>query len=158
MTPEPVRLDPVAVQRLAPETWRALIAISTAAKKSGLGDELIELVKLRASLLNGCHYCIAMHTGISRGLGVSEQRIQAVEHWRDSDLFSPRERAAFAWTDGLTHLAKGGVPNSVYREASEAFSETDLAALTSVVVSINAWNRIALAYGFQPETEAGGRR
>nr|WP_224361366.1 carboxymuconolactone decarboxylase family protein [Hyalangium versicolor] len=158
MTTESVRLDPPAFRNLVPETWRALVAISTSLKQSGLGDELIEFVKIRASLLNGCQFCIALHTDDARKLGIPEQRIQALEHWRDSPLFQPRERAALAWTDALTHLSKGDVPDAIYREVSGAFSEAELAALTAAVVVINSWNRIAMAYRFPPEAATGVRR
>lgn len=158
MTTESPRSDYPAFQRLAPETTRALLAISAATKQSGLGTELIGLVKVRASLLNGCPFCLAMHTHDARQQGVSEGRIEALRQWRDSTLFQPRERAALAWTDALTHLKDGDVPDAIYRDVSAAFSEEDLAALTSVVVTINAWNRIAIAYRFPSEAATGVRR
>ncbi len=99
-----------------------------------------------------------MHAGEAREFGVSEGRIEALDHWRDSPLFQPRERAALAWTDALTHVANGDVPDEIYRDVSSAFSGTDLAALSSVVVTINAWNRIAIAYRFPPAVDTGGRR
>ncbi|PTL80305.1 alkylhydroperoxidase [Vitiosangium sp. GDMCC 1.1324] len=158
MNTESTRIDLDAFQSLAPETWRSLIAISTAAGQSGLGAELIDFIKLRASRVNGCHFCIAMHTSAARKKGISEERLAALEHWRDSSLFTPRERAALAWTDALTRLTNGDVPDVLYREVSGLFSQADLAALTSVVVAINSWNRIALAYRFPPEALTAVRR
>ncbi|MGK3988041.1 carboxymuconolactone decarboxylase family protein [Sorangium sp. So ce136] len=156
MATEIPRLDYPGFRRIAPETERALLAISTAAKQSGLGDELIGLVKLRASLVNGCAFCVALHRRTARRLGIPGERLEALAGWRGSPLFTPRERAALAWTDALTQLSGGDVPDEVYSEVSAAFSDADLAALTSVVATINAWNRIAIAYRFPAEPDAEG--
>lgn len=157
MTHEPARLDFPTFRNLAPETVRALLAISAATNASPLGIELIELIKIRASLLNSCAFCLDMHTHEARKAGVTAERIEALAQWRDSALFSARERAALAWTEALTHLTGGDVPDKVYREAGSVFSAEELAALTSAVVTINAWNRIAIAYRFQPSSKVGSR-
>jgi AhpD family alkylhydroperoxidase len=157
MTHEPARLELDTFRSLAPETFRALLAISASTNSSPLGIELIKLATLRASRLNGCAFCLQMHTLEARKVGVTAERIEALGQWRDSPLFSARERAALAWTEALTHLSGGDVPDTVYREAASVFSAEELAALTSAVVTINAWNRISLAYRFQPSPDEGGR-
>ncbi|AUX40462.1 alkylhydroperoxidase [Sorangium cellulosum] len=156
MATEISRLDLAGFEHLAPETARALRAISAATKQSALGAELIELVKLRASLVNRCPFCVAMHRREARRLGISGERLEALARWRESPHFAPRERAALAWTDALTQLSDGDVPDEVHREVSAAFSGADLAALTSVVATINAWNRIAMAYRFPAAPDEGG--
>lgn len=156
MATETSRLDYERFRRLAPETDRALLAISAATKQSALGAELIGLVKLRASVVNRCSFCIALHRREARRLGISGERLEALARWRESPRFTPPERAALAWTDALTQLSDGDVPDEVYREASGSFSDADLAALTSVVATINAWNRIAVAYRFPAALDAEG--
>ncbi|WP_437816106.1 carboxymuconolactone decarboxylase family protein [Sorangium sp. So ce1078] len=156
MATETSRLDYAGFRRLAPEADRALLAISAATKQSALGAELIELVKLRASLVNRCSFCIALHQREARRLGISGERLAALARWREDPRFSPRERTALAWTDALTQLSDGDVPDEVHREASGSFSDADLAALTSIVATINAWNRIALAYRFPATRDAEG--
>lgn len=149
METEAARLDLPTFRQLAPETERALLAISAATRTSTLGPELAALVRVRASELNGCAFCTELHVREARAQGVSEARLEALHHWRDASLFGPRERAALAWTEALTHLVGGDVPDALYRDVTAVFSDAELAALTSVVVTINAWNRIALAYRFQ---------
>ncbi|WP_434048591.1 MULTISPECIES: carboxymuconolactone decarboxylase family protein [Sorangium] len=114
MATEISRLDHAGFRRLAPETDRALLAISAATKQRALGAELVELVKLRASLVNRCPFCVAMHRREARRLGISGERLEALARWRGSPHFSPRERAALAWTDALTQLADGGVPDGCW--------------------------------------------
>ncbi|XXY54652.1 carboxymuconolactone decarboxylase family protein [Sorangium sp. So ce269] len=158
MATEIPRLDFPAFQQLAPETVRALRAVSAATKQSALGAELIELVKIRASLVNRCPFCIALHRREARALGISAERLEALAGWRESPHFTKAERAALAWTDALTQLRDGDVRDAVYGEVSAAFSGEDLAALTSVVATINAWNRIAMGYRFPAEPDAEGGR
>ena len=112
----------------------------------GLEHPLLELVKLRASYMNGCAYCVDMHTKDARADGETEQRIYAVPVWRETPFFSPRERAALAWTEAVTELGPHGVPDEVYAEASAHFAPKELADLTLAVISINAWNRVAVPF------------
>jgi AhpD family alkylhydroperoxidase len=135
---------------LAPETTSALRAIGIAGG-SGLGPLLVEMVKLRASQINGCAFCLNMHYADARKRGETEERIQLLNAWREAPLYTEHERAALAWTEALTLITEGHVPDTVYDEACRHFSEQELAALTSTIVAINAWNRIAVAYRFTPD-------
>lgn len=118
-------------------------------EESGLEPELAELVRLRASQINGCAYCIDMHTKDARAIGMSEQRLYLLSAWREAPLYSERERAALAWTEALTLISTAGVSDDLYGAAREHFSERELVDLTMAVNAINAWNRLAI--GFRPE-------
>jgi AhpD family alkylhydroperoxidase len=145
---EKARIEYETLRRMIPETHRALSAISAEPRRGGLPKGLVHLVHLRASLMNGCEFCIALHTHEARRDGVEAAKIEAVEHWRAANVFDARERAAFAWTEALTRLQGGDVPDEVYGEVNAQFSEKEVALLTSAIVAINAWNRIAIAYHF----------
>lgn len=142
------------------EGIQAFLNLGKIAKGSGLGPSLLELVKIRASQINGCAYCVDMHTNDPRAAGESEQRIYALSTWRESPLFTPRERAALAWTEELTNLQQSHVSVQAYKHASDeayeearsAFDEIDLAKLTLSITYANTWNRVALS--FQPEPES----
>ena len=140
---------------LTPETTGALRSIGQAVSKSDLEPSLVELVKLRASQINGCAFCINMHYLEAHKHGETPERIQLLCAWREAPVFTDRERAALAWTEALTLLTEGHVPDAVYEEACELFSEKELAALTGAVVMINAWNRIAVAYRWTPAVKSG---
>ena len=114
---------------------------------SGLESVLRELVRLRASLMNGCEYCIGLHTGELKKLGETEERVAAVPEWRKSTVFTPRERAALAWTEALTNIQDGHAPDEVYAAMRAQFNDVEAAALTLVITTINAWNRISIALG-----------
>jgi AhpD family alkylhydroperoxidase len=107
---------------------------------------LLELVKLRASMINGCAYCVDMHSKDARALGESEQRLYAISVWREAPFFTPRERAALAWTEAVTKVGSDHVPDAVYRLAREHFDERQLVDLTMAIIAINAWNRLAIAF------------
>jgi AhpD family alkylhydroperoxidase len=124
---------------------RAMFTLSREAE-AGLERPLFELVKIRASQLNGCAYCIDMHTKDARQAGETEQRIYALSAWRETPFFSDRERAALEWTEALTLLAETHVPDEVYEHVSRHFNEAELVALTFAVVVINAWNRLAVSF------------
>ena len=129
-----------------PKLMNAVLALNKAATESGLEHSLIHLVKLRASQINGCSYCVDMHTKEARKDGESEQRLYLVSAWRESPLFTERERAAFAWTEKLTLLASGPVDDALYARALEHFSEQDLVKLTVLVGVINVWNRLCVSF------------
>jgi AhpD family alkylhydroperoxidase len=133
----------------APDTIKALTALEAQIQASGLEKSLIELVKTRASQINGCAFCINMHTADARKQGETEQRLYLLNAWRESPLYTDRERAALAWTEALTLLA-GGVGDEVYAQASAEFSEKELAYLTSAIASINVWNRFGAAFRWTP--------
>jgi AhpD family alkylhydroperoxidase len=141
--------------KLAPQETAALISIGQAVEKSGLERELIELVKLRASQINGCAFCLQMHATDARKIGMSEEKLQLLATWREAPVYSARERAALAWTESLTLIAQShGVSDEIYADVTSVFSDAELAHLTAQVVLINAWNRIAIAYRFPPQTKA----
>jgi AhpD family alkylhydroperoxidase len=136
----------VDMRRDAPDLYRAQVALDRAVHESALDDALYELVKIRASQINGCAYCIDMHTRDARAHGESEHRLYAIAAWRESPLFSDRERAAFALTDALTLLAGDeGRLDRAYEQAAEHLSTEELAALLYGIAAINTWNRLAVA-------------
>jgi AhpD family alkylhydroperoxidase len=136
-------------RELAPDAYEIVAALGKAASKAGIDRELLELVKLRASQINGCAFCVQFHILQGEGLGISADKLNLVVVWREAPLFSARERAALAWTEALTQLS-GGVSDEVYAQASAEFSEKELVYLTSAVASINVWNRFGVAYRWTP--------
>jgi AhpD family alkylhydroperoxidase len=129
---------------LAPKAYSAMIQLEQAVRGLGLEPSLYELVKIRASQVNGCAFCIDMHTKDARALGETEQRIYALDAWRETPFFSSRERAALALTEAVTLITKGHVSDAVYAEAASEFDPPQLSALVMAIVAINAWNRIAI--------------
>jgi len=140
------RLNP---QQAAPETMKAMIALEDHLVKSGLETSLYHLVKTRASQINGCAYCIHMHTRDARAHGETEERLYLLNAWRESPLYNERERAALAWTEALTLIAETHAPDDVYEELRKHFNETETANLTSLIGVINTWNRIAIGFRYQ---------
>lgn len=135
-----------------PELRTAMWSLERYAHQSGLDPKLLELVKLRASLINGCAYCVDMHTKVARSLGETEQRLYAVSLWRETPFFTGRERAALAWTEAVTLVSIDHVTDSVYDTVRQHFDEKELVALTAAVVAINGWNRLAIAFRTVPGT------
>ncbi len=142
------RIDYARLQTLIGPTTAALISIGAAVKASGLDPKIVELVKVRASQMNGCAFCLNMHVVEARAAGETDARLHVLAAWHESPAFTPREQAALAWTEALTRIDQGHVPDEVFAEASAAFEEAELAQLTSTIVAINSWNRIAVAYRF----------
>jgi AhpD family alkylhydroperoxidase len=136
-------------QKLAPDAFDIVMALGKVAAAAGLDKELLELVKLRASQINGCAFCVQFHILQAERLGVSVDKLNLVVVWREVPQFSARERAALAWTEALTLLANG-VSDEVYAEAAQEFSEKELTYLTSAIASINVWNRFGAAYRWTP--------
>jgi AhpD family alkylhydroperoxidase len=130
----------------APETIKALSAVEAQIAASGLEKSLIELVKTRASQINGCAFCINMHTQDARKLGETEQRLYMLSAWRESPLYTDRERAALAWTEAATLIADTHAPDDLYEELRAHFSESEMVNLTMLIGAINAWNRIAISF------------
>ena len=133
----------------APETMKAVAAIEPIIAASGLEHSLIELVKTRASQINGCAYCIHMHTKDARAHGETEERLYLLDAWRESPLYTERERAALAWTEALTLISETHAPDDVYEELRKHFNEAETANLTSLIGVINTWNRIAIGFRYQ---------
>ncbi len=124
---------------------KAMYGLEAPLRNSGLEPVLRELVKTRASQINGCAYCIDMHTKDARALGETEQRLYALSAWRETPFYTDRERAALEWTEQLTLIAGKGVPDDLYEGMKEHFSEEEIVYLTLAVVQINGWNRLAIA-------------
>ena len=137
------RLNPY---RAAPEAMKAMNALESYLQDCGLDASLIDLVKTRASQINGCAYCIHMHTRDARARGETEERLYLLDAWHESPLYSDRERAALAWTDAVTLVSQTHVPDTVYEEVRRHFTEEELVNLTLLVATINAWNRIAISF------------
>jgi AhpD family alkylhydroperoxidase len=136
---------------LQPALPKALIAISTAVVESGIEALIIHLVKIRASQLNSCGFCLHMHHAEARRDGESQERLDILPAWRELPYFSERERAALEWTEALTLIAQGPVTDQVYSSVSAQFDETEMANLTAAIVEINSWNRIVAGFHFRPQ-------
>lgn len=137
--------------KAAPGVLDTMLKLHQYLSQTGLEENLLNLVCLRASQINGCAYCLDMHWKDLRAAGESEQKLSMLEAWREAPGFTDRERVALAWTEAVTLVTQGHVPDEVYEEARGQFSETDLANLTLAVVAINGWNRLNVAF----RTEAG---
>ncbi|MBP3955525.1 carboxymuconolactone decarboxylase family protein [Gemmata sp. G18] len=137
--------------KLAAEPIKAMYALETHVRGCGLEHALLELVKTRASQLNGCAYCLDMHTQDARAAGETEQRLYALSAWRETPFFTDRERAALAWTEVVTQL-EDGVSGEAFAEAREQFTEKELVDLTWAVIAINGWNRLAISFRAVPGT------
>jgi AhpD family alkylhydroperoxidase len=135
-----------------PEGLNALQNLEKVIRASGLEPSLRELVKIRASQLNGCAYCIDMHTKDARAQGETEQRIYALSAWRETPFFTPRERAALAWTEALTNIQQGHAADDVFEEVRREFDEASLVRLSLAITQINAWNRLAIGFRAEPGT------
>jgi AhpD family alkylhydroperoxidase len=142
----------IDAHKVSPEGYEPMLALERYIHRCGLESSLIELVKLRASQINGCAYCIDMHTKDARAAGETEQRLYLLDAWRESPFYSPRERAALAWTEAVTRVSETHVSDDVYEEARQQFSEKELVDLNWVVVAINAWNRVAISLRSVPGT------
>ncbi|TAM86449.1 carboxymuconolactone decarboxylase family protein [bacterium] len=135
-----------------PTAFSAMINLETTVRKSGLPASLLELVKMRASMMNGCAYCLDMHSKDARAGGESEQRLYALSAWRETPFYTDRERAALAWTEALTLVSESHVPDDIYEEVRKQFSEEEMVALTLAIIAINGWNRLAIGFRTEPGT------
>ncbi len=142
----------IAYDKAAPEGVKAMWALENYVRHCGLEPALLELVKFRASQINGCAYCIDMHSKDARAHGETEQRLYALSAWRETPFFTERERAALAWTEALTEISHGHVPDEVYELARQYFGDKELVDLTLAVVAINGWNRLAISFRKVPGT------
>jgi AhpD family alkylhydroperoxidase len=148
----------LAYGKASPGAVRAMRGLQTHLDESGLEHSLLELVKLRASQINGCAYCVDMHTKDARALGETEQRLYCLSVWRETPFYTERERAALEWTEALTLISETHVPDEIYEAVRPHFSDRELADLTLAVVLINGWNRFAIAFRsevgtYQPKRE-----
>jgi len=138
----------------APDTIKALTALEAQVQASGLEQSLIELVKTRASQINGCAFCINMHTQDARKHGETEQRLYLLNAWREAPPYTDRERAALAWTEAVTLISETHAPDDIYNEVRKHFSETETVNLTMLIGTINMWNRLAIAFRAVPPVKA----
>lgn len=146
--------------KTAPGASRAMYALQKYVAESGLEHSLLELVKTRASQINGCAYCIDMHTKDARAQGETEQRLYGLNAWREAPFYTDRERAALAWTEAVTLISETHAPDDVFAEAQAHFTEAELVNLTMAVIAINGWNRLAISFrevagSYQPPVRAG---
>lgn len=139
-------------EKFAPEAARAMYALERHLKASPLGEDLLNLVRLRASQINGCAYCIDMHSKDARARGEAEQRLYELNAWRETPFYTPRERAALEWTESLTLVAQTHVPDEIYEVVRKEFTEAEMVDLTYAVMAINAWNRLAISLRAVPGT------
>ncbi len=133
-------------RKASPEALAAMARLEDYVRRGGLEPSLLELVKLRASQINGCAFCIDMHTKDARARGESEQRLYTLQVWREMPFFSERERAALAWTECVTEIGKQGLPDAIFEAGRQHFSEKELVDLTLAVIAINGWNRLAISF------------
>ncbi|MEQ9529964.1 MAG: carboxymuconolactone decarboxylase family protein, partial [Parvibaculaceae bacterium] len=145
--------------KAAPAAYKPLIELQAYTDQCGLEPSLLELVKTRASQINGCAFCLEMHTREARAAGESEARLYLLNAWHESPLYTDRERAALAWTEAVTLVSETGVPDAAWKAVSAAFSEQEIANLTVAIGMINVWNRLAVSFrSLHPVTEEQQRK
>ena len=137
---------------VAPEAYAAMLGVETYVRKSGIEKPLLELVRTRASQINGCAYCLDMHTKEARAAGETEQRLYTLSAWRETPFFTDRERAALEWTEAVTQISGNHVSDALYERVRQYFGDKELVDLTTAVITINAWNRLAIAFQSVPGT------
>jgi AhpD family alkylhydroperoxidase len=138
--------------KVAPGAYRAMLGLERYLHECGLEESLIHLIKLRASQINGCAYCLDMHWKDLKSIGETDQRLYELNAWEESPFYTERERAALAWTDAVTKIAESRVPDTLYEEVRKHFNEKELADLTLAIATINAWNRLAISARAVPGT------
>jgi AhpD family alkylhydroperoxidase len=138
--------------KVSPGAYHAMLGLEQYLKQSGLEESLLHLIKLRASQINGCAYCLDMHWKDLKAIGEGDQRLYELGAWQEAPFYSERERAALAWTDAVTRIADTHAPDAVYEQARKVFSEKEVADLTVAVATINAWNRLAISARTTPGT------
>jgi AhpD family alkylhydroperoxidase len=136
----------IEFKNVVPAAYRAMLGLEEFVHKSGLDPKLLELVKIRASQINGCAYCLDMHTKDARAGGESEQRIYLLDAWKESPFYSERERAALEWTETLTLLPERGAPDEIFDRVRKHFRDEEIVNLTMAIVAINGWNRLEVGF------------
>ncbi|MEO6123433.1 MAG: carboxymuconolactone decarboxylase family protein [Ilumatobacteraceae bacterium] len=137
----------LSIPKVAPALYKAQLALDAAVRDSGIDAGMHELIKIRASQINGCAFCLDMHTQDARAIGETDQRMHLLAAWRDTDLYDEREQAALALTEAITVISANHVPDAVWDAAAAVFEPAELAAIVMAVISINGWNRIAISSG-----------
>ncbi len=138
--------------KAAPGALEAMRGLETYVRRCGLEGPLLELVRMRASQINGCAYCIDMHSKDARAAGETEQRLYALSAWEEAPFYTDRERAALAWTEAVTRVSETRIPDEVFEHARRFFDEAELVNLTLAIVAINGWNRLAIGFRVVPGT------
>jgi AhpD family alkylhydroperoxidase len=146
------RLNPHDV---APAAYKAVSALEVHVQNSGLEKRLLHLIKLRASIINGCAFCVDMHVKEARQDGLGEQWINMISVWHESPVYDARERALLGWTDAVTNIAQTGIPDAAYEELHQHFSDEEMVKITVAIGSINVWNRIAVGFRAQHPVDKG---
>jgi len=136
----------ISYKEVAPGAYQAMLGLESYVGESGLEHSLLELVRTRASQLNGCAFCLDMHSKDAIAAGETPQRLFALSAWRDAPFYTDRERAALAWTEAVTHVGPSGIPDEVDRATRLQFDERQLVDLTMAIIAINGWNRLAIAF------------
>jgi AhpD family alkylhydroperoxidase len=142
----------VDIGAVSPAAYRAMLGLEKFIHESSIEPKLAHLLKMRASQINGCAYCLDMHSKDARSLGETEQRLYGLDAWREAPYYTDRERAALDWIEALTLIREGHVSDDVYERARQQFSERELVDLTILAVAINGWNRLAIAFRAEPGT------
>ncbi len=137
--------------KVSPDALKAMLAVQGFTDRSSLDHKLIELIKIRASQINGCAYCLDMHTKDALAIGESDQRLHVLAAWREAPFYSEKERAALAWCESLTEISEKGAPENLFKELQKHFTNEQIVEITLAVIVINGWNRLAVAF----ESEAG---
>ncbi|MBN8935663.1 MAG: carboxymuconolactone decarboxylase family protein [Rhizobiales bacterium] len=145
------RLDAI---KASPGAYKAMAGLQAYVDQTSLEKSLLELVKIRSSQINGCAFCLVMHTNDARKQGETDERMHLLNAWREAPVFTDRERAALGWVEAVTLITNGHVPDDVYEEARRHFSEKELVDLTAAIVTINAWNRLAIAFRAVPQVKS----
>ena len=135
----------IDLMHVSPGIMQAMLGLERQVRQGGFDHKLLNLVRIRASQINGCAYCLDMHSKDARAIGETEQRLYGLDAWRETPYYSARERAALEWTEALTLVSESRVPDEVYERVREHFSEDELAHLSLAIVSINGWNRLNIA-------------
>ena len=142
----------IDVRKISPGALKAMLGLEQYIRSSGLEEKLLLLVEFRVSQINGCAYCLDMHSKDLRAIGEAEQRLYLLDAWRESPFYTERERAALAWAEAVTFVADGHVPNEVFEQARSHFTDEELVNLTLAVVAINGWNRLSISFRAVPGT------
>ncbi|MDW2982109.1 MAG: carboxymuconolactone decarboxylase family protein [Rhodanobacter sp.] len=149
----------VDYRKAAPEAFKAMLALEAGVQRGGLEHALIELVKMRVSQINGCAYCLDMHSKDARAAGETEQRLYLLSAWREAPCYTARERAALAWAEAVTLVATNDLPDALYDEVHAQFDDKGMVELTLAIIAINGWNRLAIGFradvgSYQPKPAA----
>ncbi len=144
----------IDVTKVSPAVYQAAAALQTYVDQSGLDAKLRELIKIRASQINGCAFCLAMHTRDARKIGETDERMHLLAAWREAPVYNARERAALAWVEAITLVTQGHVPDEAFEAVRKQFSEKEIVDLTAAAVVINSWNRLAIALRVPPQVDS----